>query len=110
MQACSSDLVARTALTHCPIPLETFQPHQVGMMYDCSPGELLTRSGFMHHDDNDHITALCSPYRVKKFSSENSTDLCTAAALVLRPVECIEEGGQEADSRHEGQPMYRTLQ
>ena len=30
------------------------QPHKVGMMLKCSPGQLLARVAFMHHDDQGH--------------------------------------------------------
>ena len=30
------------------------QPHRVSMMHESSPGELLARAAFMHHDDQGH--------------------------------------------------------
>ena len=30
----------------------------VGMMLECSPGELLARDAFMHHDDHGHDASM----------------------------------------------------
>ena len=35
-------------------PAGVSQPHRVGMMLECSTGELLTRAAFMHYDDQGH--------------------------------------------------------
>ena len=36
---------------HHADPLGVSQPCRVGMMPECSPGQLLTRAALMHHDD-----------------------------------------------------------
>ena len=42
------------ALVHHADPWGVSQPHKVSMMLECSTGELLIRSAFMHHDDQGH--------------------------------------------------------
>ena len=34
------------------------QPHKVDMMLECSPGELLARAAFMHHDNHGHAALM----------------------------------------------------
>ena len=36
---------------HHADPFGVYQIHRVAMLHGCSPGELLTRTAFMHHDD-----------------------------------------------------------
>ena len=35
-------------------PMAVYQPRRVVMMHECSPGELLGRAAFIHHDDRWH--------------------------------------------------------
>ena len=42
------------ALVHHADPSAVSQPPRVGMMLECSPGELLARAAFMHHDYQGH--------------------------------------------------------
>ena len=35
----------------CPPFKGVYQPRRVGMMHECSTGELLAGAAFMHHDD-----------------------------------------------------------
>ena len=35
-------------------PSGVYQPHRVGKMHECSPGELLARAVFMHYADKGH--------------------------------------------------------
>ena len=44
--------LTRAAFMHHADPEGVYQPHRVGMMHDCSNGELLARAAFMHHDDH----------------------------------------------------------
>ena len=39
---------------HHANPTEVHKPHQGDMMYECSPGELLAKSAFMHNSDKGH--------------------------------------------------------
>ena len=45
---------ARPAFMHHTDPTTVYQPHRVGMMHECSTGELLARAAFMHHADKEH--------------------------------------------------------
>ena len=41
-------------MQHHADPSGVYQSRRVIMLLECSPGELLTRSAFMHHDDQWH--------------------------------------------------------
>ena len=53
------------------------QLHRVGMMLECSPGELLARAAFMHHDDQGQ-DALRHDAVLKglRWAREALTDVC----------------------------------
>ena len=52
------------------------QPPKVGMMLQCSPGELLTRAAFMHHDDQGH-GALINYAVIKGLNGSYDVGLCS---------------------------------
>ena len=47
------DICICAALVHHADPSEVSEPHRVGMMLECNTGDLLARTAFMHHDDQD---------------------------------------------------------
>ena len=55
------------ALVHHADPSGVSQPNKVGMMLECSTGELFAMAAFMHHNDQGHqcINALCRSQRIK---------------------------------------------
>ena len=50
-------LIPKAASMHHTDPSGAYQPHRVGMMYECSTGEFLVRAAIIHRDDIGH-TAL----------------------------------------------------
>ena len=47
-------LPVRAAFMHHAEPSGMNQPHRIGTIHECSPGELLARAAFMHHDHEGH--------------------------------------------------------
>lgn len=43
---------------HNAEPSGVYQPRRVGMMLECSNGEVLARAAFMHHHDDKGLNAL----------------------------------------------------
>ena len=43
---------------HHADPSGVFQPRRVGLVLECSTGELLARAAFMHHDNQGHDALL----------------------------------------------------
>ena len=52
------ELLAQAASVHHANPLGVSQPRKVGMMLECSTGEILARAVFMHYDDQGHDALL----------------------------------------------------
>ena len=47
-------MITRAALVHHADPSGVSQPCMVGLMLECSTGELRARAAFMHHDDQGY--------------------------------------------------------
>ena len=56
MNAALATLLTRAAFMHYADPLGVYQPCMIGIMHECSTGELLARAACMHHDDKGHGT------------------------------------------------------
>ena len=50
------------ALVYHAKPLGVYQPVGLVMMHECSPGESLAKTSYMHYDDQEHSTL--HPYAV----------------------------------------------
>ena len=56
------ELLAGAGLVHHADPLEVYKPHRVSMMHECSPGKLLAKAAFMHHDKQGHYGLMRALY------------------------------------------------
>ena len=54
MNAPLASLLIRAAFMHHADLFGVYQTHKIGMMLECSTGELLSSAAFMYHDDKGY--------------------------------------------------------